>query len=54
MHRVMGIGDEVHDHLMELAGIRPEHRKIIGQLETDLDVVDPQRVGEQLAASLTI
>jgi hypothetical protein len=48
MHRVVGIGDEVHDHLVKLVGIRPEHRKIIGQLETDLDVVDPQRVGEQL------
>ena len=48
MHRVMGIGDEVHHHLVELVRIRPEHRKIIGQLETDLDVVDPQRVGEQL------
>ena len=48
MHRVVGVGDEVHDHLMELVGIRPELRKVLGQIEVDLDVVDPQRVREQL------
>jgi hypothetical protein len=48
MHRVVGIGDEIHDDLVELMGIRPERRKIVGQVEADVDVVDPQRVGEQL------
>ena len=44
----MGVGDEIHDHLVELVGIGPEHREIGRQLESHLDVIHGQGVGDQL------
>ena len=47
-HRLMGIGDEVHEHLVELMGIGPEHRQLVGQVQDDLDAVRPKLVAQQL------
>ena len=47
-HCLVRVGHEVHDDLVELMGVSPEHREVVGQIEDDLDVVSPQFVGEQL------
>jgi hypothetical protein len=33
VHRLVGIGDQVHHHLMELVGVRPEHGQVVGQVD---------------------
>ena len=47
-HRVLGIHDEVHQHLVESVGIRPEDGQVLGEVEDDLHVARPQLVAEKL------
>ena len=44
----MRIGHEVDDHLVKLVTIGPDHRKIVRQVERDLDIAGAQVVREQL------
>src|SRR5437899_980026 len=47
-HGVMGVGDEIHDHLVKLVWVGPENWEVGRQLEPHLDVIHFQGVGEQL------
>ena len=47
-HRLVRVRHEVDDHLMKLVTVGPHHRKILGQLQRDLDIVGAELVAEQL------
>src|SRR5437899_1812212 len=51
-HRVVGIGDEIHQDLMELVGVRPQRRQPGGELAGHLDTVRAQLVGQHLESAL--
>src|SRR5207247_7834470 len=51
-HRVMGIGDEIHEHLMELMSVRPQWRQPFREIQRDPDAVGAQLVGEHFQGLL--
>src|SRR3990167_3794823 len=47
-HRVVRVGREVHDELLELVRIGPQQRQVGGEVDHHLHGVEAELVGEQL------